>query len=237
MTLSTNRWLVPLLFVALGIATAVATADSGESAAATVGKVAVTVSPDRGLIDGRLVTIRAEAPDGLDMSELRAHLCKHRAGINSSARFDLGSPYCVDRAIGGGQFDQAVELAPGSLVAGLSFAAGVGSATWVDVQGKTQSLTCGSGSQCDLVVQVKIPNKTVYAAFPLSFAGSANSTPPPVASTTPGASSEASGASTTAAASRDERVFAAGVAGLIGGVLITLIVSRARRRSQVIRAV
>ena len=129
----------------------------------------LTASPDESLVDGQVVTVFADADVSSELHAMRARLCRHDANIADAAAFGPGGANCPSRAIGGGQVEAAINLPAGSLVAQLQYAGGTGTANWVSDQGRKQTLTCDAASPCDLVVQLEVPDATVYAALPLQF--------------------------------------------------------------------
>ena len=285
-----DRIVMPALLVAFMGAAVVATAGPGGGATADAGPVVVTANPTAGITDGQVVSIHAEAPPGAQIYEIRARLCRHNAAINNAIKFGFQGRMCPVAAIGAGQFDEGFTPAPGTTAVDLAFAVGMGAITWVNELGYVNELQCGPGSPCDLVVQLQIPNDTVYATFPLLIGeGQVPPPPPPEESAPPAApagaaapdaaaartdgsapadgskakpaaegksgssktSDSSSGAATPEAVDSDAaadlvnvpsaviippdstrswRVFSGGIAGLVGGALIVLIVVRARRR-------
>ncbi len=166
---------IPALFVGLGVAVSVAVMPTpGESATAPAGPVVLTASPDESLVDGQVVTVFADADVSSELHAMRARLCRHDANIADAAAFVPGGTNCPSQAIGGGQVEAAINLPAGSLVAQLQYAVGTGTANWVSDQGRKQTLTCDAASPCDLVVQLEVPDATVYAALPLQFGAPAS---------------------------------------------------------------
>jgi hypothetical protein len=286
-----------LLFAAaLGI---LSTAEPASPADGTAGPVAVSVNPTSGLVDGQAVSIHAQASPDSDLFEIRTHLCRAGAVVRNTAEFAFDGPNCSPTSMSTiSDYETILAIRPGTGGTGdTTFRVGVGSgAPWTDVLGGTHTLACGPDAPCTLVVQLQVPNTTVFYAVPLCFGtcpGAPTSEPPAAlppaaagAAGGPGAeqaagASPAAGASTEAAAvpkagaagaaatgsaedassssgqaapaasstsdagsggdlvaavvgspvaRRAARVFAGGVAGVVGGCLIAGIIIRARRQ-------
>jgi len=293
---------VGVLFAAsLGI---LATTESASPMDGTAGPISVSVNPTSGLTDGQPVSIHAQAAPGSDLYEIRVHLCLPGAVIENTVDFDFDGPNCSPTAVSPNADNESiVTIPPGTGGTGdATFRVGVGSgAPWGDLFGGNHTLTCGPDAPCELVVQLQVPNTTVFSVVPLCF-GTCPGAPPapapsaPASGDTPGAATGAgqtaaggagagpssagstggsatgTGASSTPTpagagagagrgaadrqvasaqarssgrssgtgllatvigspiAHRAARVFAGGVAGVVGGCLIAFIIIRARRR-------
>jgi hypothetical protein len=284
-----------LFAAALGILSA----EPASPADGIAGPVVVSVNPTSGLVDGQAVSIHAQAASGSDLFEIRTHLCRAGAVIENTVDFDFDGPNCSPTPMSANaDYETIVAIRPGTGGAGdATFRVGVGSgAPWGDLFGGTHTLACGPDAPCTLVVQLQVPNNTVFYAVPLCFGSCPGAAPaaeapaaaPPGAqasggasgggaaagatggagsptgaaaapATSPGASGaaatgrggssdgqSASAASSTAhsgsdgdlvaavvgspVARRAARVFAGGVAGVVGGCLIAAIIIRARRQ-------
>jgi hypothetical protein len=288
--------IVGVLFAAsIGI---LSTAEPASPVDSTAGPIAVSVSPTSGLTDGQVVSIHAQAAPGSDLYEIRTHLCRPGAVIENTVDFDFDGPNCSPTPVSpNADYETIVTIPPGTGGTGdATFRVGVGSGgPWGDMFGGNHTITCGPDAPCSLVVQLQVPNNTVFSVVPLCFGNCPDATP---AAPPPGAASSgggASGAAPTAAengaaptgtgqatgqaaasgagpsnpaagggssrgatetevasararggggggdgvlatvvgspiAHRAARVFAGGVAGVVGGCLIALIIIRARRR-------
>jgi hypothetical protein len=259
------------------------------------------VNPTSGLTDGQVVSIHAQAAPGSDLYEIRTHLCRPAAVIENTVDFDFDGPNCSPTPVSpNADYETIVTIPAGTGGTGdATFRVGVGSgAPWGDMFGGNHTLTCGPDAPCSLVVQLQVPNTTVFSVVPLCFGncpGATPAAPPPGAASSgadaPGAApaaaengaaqtgsgqagtgpAAASGAASTPSnspagagssrgatetevasararggggdadgvlatvvgspiAHRAARVFAGGVAGVVGGCLIAFIIIRARRR-------
>jgi hypothetical protein len=298
----TSIFRVPTLAViALGLAAVFAAVDAvpGVTATGHAGPATVTVTPTSGLTDGQAITIHAEVPAGTELFEVRAHICTPGTGavLFPGDVYDFGyqSAYCSKAKPGNGDNETAHAFPRGTTAGDLTFKAGVGTMSWDDEDPTTPAhhdVTCGPGSNCELVVQLQITDTSVYYATPLCYgagcpadpsappttaapasaggsaggkpsaaaaaggaaAGSAGNTAAHGGTAAAGANTpKASGSSDSASASaspantdgastiatavfgspvihRAVRIFTAGVAGIAGGVLIMLIILRARKQ-------
>ena len=263
--------------------------DSRRSSAMSgmVGPVKVSVTT----ASGQTLAVHAEATGGVQLFEIRAHICRHGASISNTVDFGYQGSACVAEGgikEGGLSGDYETFAAPANRVSGdLAFRAGTGTVGWLDEVGYPHTLTCGPGAVCDLVVQLQITNGTVFYAAPVCFGGACPAEPdaPVVAAgagapaTTAGAAAAPPSTASRPARTRRERghaeggrsgaggapgrtrpgrerrstrrphtaslvmdgkgtstgwrVFAAEIAGALGGALIVSIIIRARRRMAV----
>jgi hypothetical protein len=282
-----------LLVAALAI---LSTAPPASSADGTAGPVQVSVNPTSGLTDGQVVAIHAQASPGSDLFEIRTHLCRGGAVFENTVDFAFDGPNCSPSPMSANADHETIlAIRPGTGGTGNStFRVGVGTGLpWTDVLGATHTLTCGPSDPCDLVVQLQVPETTVFYAVPLCFGACPTASgeppavsPPPVGGATSGETAGATraagagsgpaagppgavpgsvpvattarvaaGASTSRDAAvadgpstddssggviaavagsptarRAARVFAGGVAGVVGGCLIAAIIARGRRQ-------
>jgi hypothetical protein len=167
---------------ALAVVAAAVLAHAGAAGAVmgTAGPVAVTVTPTSGLVDGQAITIHAKARPDADLFEIRAHLCMHEplppGGITNTFDFGFDGAYCSKTKLSPNADAQTeLPIAPGTGGEGtLQFKVGVGTgAAWIDLDGNQHTLTCGPGHPCDLVVQLQVPNNTVFYTVPLTFGSDA----------------------------------------------------------------
>jgi len=148
----------------------------------TAGPVAVTVvrTPD-----GQGVSVHAEAPGGVLIYEIAAHLCIHDSGVRTMFDFGFQGKKCTSAPVGGSDVEQKVNYATGSAVADLPlFRISEGSVHWFNSAGFEQEISCGPGLPCDVVVQLQITNADVRFPAAVCFdatcpAGTVGETPPP----------------------------------------------------------
>jgi len=159
------------------------------------------------------VSIHAEAPAGTVIYELRAHLCNvvGLALVDNTYDFGYQGQRCANVPLGGGDVETIASYQNGSQSADLQFHAGRGSLQWVNELGYSNTLECGPGSPCLLVVQAQITDKTVFFNAALCYGvecpaglGTAPSAPAPPAAPPPAAAAvetppSATGASSTPA--------------------------------------
>ena len=174
---------------------------AGTAAAVTgrVGPVDVSVSPTSSVTDGRTVDIRADVPAGISLYQIRAHLC--RPGPNVRTDFDFGfqGKRCSNVAVGSGDVEKTVEYGSGVRSGGLtSFRVGAGTVRWVNELGYPQTLDCGLGRPCDLVVRLEITDQAVFFTAPLCY-GTGCPAEAPSPSPSPSPSSSFSSSTTTSA--------------------------------------
>src|SRR5262245_28250813 len=122
-----SRLIVPVLFVVLFLAAAVATADTGAGLTAPAGPATVSVSAD-----GPVVTIHAEVPGDSQIFAITAHLCQHDAGINNTSAFGFQGEFCPNFPVGDGDFETSKQLPPGTRAGDLQFRVGSGGVAWAD---------------------------------------------------------------------------------------------------------
>ncbi len=180
-----NRLMVPLLFVVLFLAAAVATADTGAGLTAPAGPATVSVSADG---PTRHDPCRKLVPDDSQIFAIAAHLCQPGAGITNTSAFGFQGEFCPNFPVGDGDVETSAQLPPGTRAADLQFRVGSGGVAWADELGYAHQLTCGAGSPCDLVVQLQVPGDDVYAAFTVVYGPtSLFEEPPPPAPAAPAA--------------------------------------------------
>jgi hypothetical protein len=160
------------LLVPVSIALGALAFGTPEAGATTghAGPIAVAVTPDARLVDGQSLHITADAPSGVVIYEIRAHLCL--AGPNVRSNFDFGfqGQRCSNVAVGHGDFEQSVSYPSGVSSGSLNtFKVGVGTARWVDELGYPGTISCGPGHPCDVIVRIQITDATVFFDEPLCF--------------------------------------------------------------------
>ena len=182
--------MVCVLVLGISVAALLA-ARPAATATGTAGPINVQVSPSVGLSDGQVLNIHAEATNGAELFEIRAHVCSSGA-ISNFVDFGYQGPYCVAAAgikEGGLSGDYETFVVPDNRVSGdLQFRAGTGSVGWLDEIGYPHTLACGPGAPCALVVQLQTTNATTYYATDLCWGegcpsepGEAPPPPPPSA--------------------------------------------------------
>ena len=171
--------------------------DSRRSSAMSgmVGPVKVSVTT----ASGQTLAVHAEATGGVQLFEIRAHICRHGASISNTVDFGYQGSACVAEGgikEGGLSGDYETFAAPANRVSGdLAFRAGTGTVGWLDEVGYPHTLTCGPGAVCDLVVQLQITNGTVFYAAPVCFGGACPAEPDaPVVAAGAGAPATTAGA-------------------------------------------
>ena len=259
-------------------------APPASTATGTAGPINVTMTPTVGLGDAQVVNIHAEATNGAELFEIRAHVCSTGA-VTNFVDFGYQGPLCVAQGgikEGGLSGDYETFVVPENKVSGdLQFRAGTGTVGWLDEIGYPHTLNCGPGAPCALVVQLQTTNATTYYAADLCWGGGCPAEPgepppaaPPAEAAPPAApdpaanaaapagqaaaapagaipaAADAAKASDKASSTREldgeaapasltvdpseiprsVRVLAAEIAGIAGGVLIVLIIMRAKRR-------
>jgi hypothetical protein len=167
------------------------TGDAGQNN----GTATVTVTPTSRLVAGETVNIHAQATNGSDLFEIRAHLCAPNSGQMNRFKFSFDYRMCSPVALSAdADAETKVEIPPGTGAGDLAFRVGVGTGTWTTAnppfdppEGATHSLTCGPGAPCNLVVGLEVTDDTIFYTSPLCFGeqcppedGPAG-TPPPVA--------------------------------------------------------
>jgi len=159
------------------------------------GTATVTVTPTTRLVAGQTVNIHAEATNGSELFEIRAHLCAHNSGQMNRFKFSFDYSMCAPVALSpDADAETKVEIPPGVTAGDLAFRVGVGTATWTTAnppydppEGATHTLTCGPDAPCNLVVALEVTNDTVFFTAPLCYGdqcpaeASPNGSPPPAA--------------------------------------------------------
>jgi hypothetical protein len=185
----------------------------------SVGAISVRASPTSRVGDGQVVSIHVEAKPGTAIYQVSAHLCTAGPDIRTSFDFGFQGRRCTNDAVGTGDIEKSAEYGSGVAAADLdSFRLGAGRVRWVNELGYPNTLHCGPGHPCDLVVRIQITDDTIFFNAPLCY----GATCPP----------EGTGASP---ASRSTgRTLLIGIGGaVIGGAALTLMLGRLRRRRPV----
>jgi hypothetical protein len=176
------------------IAAGVVSLGSGtaDAVSGNAGPITVTVNPTSGVGDGTSVAIHAEAPDGVLIYSLKAHLCRPGRPITSHYDWSFSGLRCPGVAVGNGDVEQGSSYGDGTQSADVpSFKVGEGAINFVNVVGHQATIDCGPGKPCDVVVDVEITNDEVFYTAPLCYGdrcppeGQASDTPPPPSSAPP----------------------------------------------------
>ena len=138
-----NRLIVPILFVVLFLAAAVATAPSGREALS---------APDghgdarQALADGPIVNIHAAGPGRFAALRVRAHLCQPTRGSTTPPSSVSKVALLPElRRSATADDETSAQLPPGTRAADLQFRVGTAVSTWADELGYAHQLTCGAG--------------------------------------------------------------------------------------------
>jgi len=174
-------WRIAFALAAGACSAAIAGLAAGQAGAVTgnAGPVRITAEPTSRVADGQAVSIHAQAPSGIAIYELRAHLCSAGPPITTNWAFGFqGGRRCANVALGHGDTEKIAAFPAGTTSAILStFHVGVGSAHWVDDLGYDQIISCGPAHPCDLVVRAEITNDVVFATLPLCYGASCSAEP------------------------------------------------------------
>jgi hypothetical protein len=165
------------------------TGDAGQNN----GTATVTVTPTTRLVAGQTVNIHAEATNGSELFEIRAHLCAHNSGQMNRFKFSFDYSVCAPVALSpDADAETKVEIPPGTAAGDLTFRVGVGTATWTTAnppfdppEGATHTLTCGPDAPCNLVVALEVTNDTVFFTAPLCYGDQCPAEAPPDGSPPP----------------------------------------------------
>jgi hypothetical protein len=140
------------------------------AATGTAGPATVTVTPTAGVVDGDAVAIHASVPQGTRIYELRAHLCVPGRTLRANFDFGFQGRRCTNAVVGSGDVERVAAFPAGVTGADLSgFKVGEGTVHWVNERGYDQTIDCGPGRPCDLVVRVQITNDTRFFTAPLCY--------------------------------------------------------------------
>ena len=154
-----------IALVSLGLGSLAAGAATGRA-----GPIDVQVSPTSGVRDGQTLSITAQAPRGDVIYELRAHLCVPGPVIRTGFDFGFQGRRCTSIAVGHGDVEQKASYGGGVTTASLNtFKVGEGTVQWVNELGFPDTITCGAGHPCDLVVRIEITNDAVFFTAPLCY--------------------------------------------------------------------
>jgi len=138
-------------------------APQGSAAAldANAGPISLTVNRTA---DGQGLMAHADAPPGVVIYEIAAHLCLHDSNVHNIFDFGFQGRKCTNAAVGGSDVDQVVQAPEGASRIDLPiFRTGTGGTVrWVSSRGYDQEITCGPGAPCDVVFQLQITDDTVY---------------------------------------------------------------------------
>ena len=136
----------------------------------TVGPITFTVTPSTQVNDGQPIAIHAQAADGVLIYELKAHLCVPNANLRTNFDFGFQGKKCTNAPVGAGDTEQIVSFPNGATAGDLdTFKVGVGTVHWVNELGYDQTIDCGPGKQCDVVVRAQITNGTAFFTVPLCY--------------------------------------------------------------------
>lgn len=144
-----------------------------DGAAALTGETAgvrVSVEPSRFPADGQPITVEAVAPPGVEIFEIRVHLCQHDAAIANTYDFGITGPFCSPNPVSPAADTEVKQLVPAGSRdrVAVTFRNGLGTgAPWTDEFGGQHQLTCSPTQVCDLVVQLQITDDTVFFTAPL----------------------------------------------------------------------
>jgi hypothetical protein len=161
---------IPAIVAVAAAVTLGAGAGSAGAVTGHAGRIAVSVTPTSRVTDGEAVAIHAEAPAGIVIYQISAHLCLPGPNVRTNFDFGFQGQRCSNKALGRGDVEQTVEFADGVKAGSLdSFKVGEGSLLWVDELGYPKTISCGPGHPCDLVVRVQITDNTVFFTTPLCY--------------------------------------------------------------------
>jgi hypothetical protein len=149
-----------------------------DAASGIAGPASVTVTPTDSLADGQAVDVTATFTAG-SVFKVTVHLCKHNAAIANDADFAFDGPNCSPNKVSpNADKEQSVFVAPSDTSVALTaanskaFHVGIGTGDpWMDFFDNTNTQTCDSTHQCDLVVEVAISGGAAFFTAPLTFAG------------------------------------------------------------------
>jgi hypothetical protein len=131
---------------------------------------AITISQTNGLHDGQPVTVHVAANPGSAIFSVEAKMCRPDQTVTVTAEFLYSQGWCAkDPVSPGADNDVQSVTPPPNTSADLTFKVGVGTTTWTADSGPV-SLTCAAGHPCRLVLELEVPNKTLFYTVPLTFA-------------------------------------------------------------------
>jgi hypothetical protein len=165
------------------------------------GTATVTVTPTTKLVAGQTVNIHAEATNGSELFEIRAHLCAHNSGQMNRFKFSFDYSMCSPVALSpDADAETKVEIPPGVTTGDLAFRVGAGTGTWTTAnppydppEGATHTLTCGPDAPCNLVVALEVTNDTVFFTAPLCYGDQCPAEASPDGSPAPAAAAGSTG--------------------------------------------
>ncbi|MDQ1508806.1 MAG: hypothetical protein QOG50_650, partial [Actinomycetota bacterium] len=182
----------------------------------SAGAISVRVSPTSRVGDGQAVDIHAQAKPGTVIYQLTAHLCTAGPAVRTSFDFGFQGARCTRRAVGTGDTEKSAEYGSGVTTAELdSVRVGGGSVRWVNELGYPNTIQCGIGNPCDLVVKIQISDETVFFTAPLCY----------------GATCPAQGTGAPSASRLTSLGVSVGIAGAVVGAAMVLMLRRLRRRA------
>jgi hypothetical protein len=143
---------------------------SGSPAEATAGNAGpVTVSVTAK--SAGTIGVHVTAPSGVEIYEIRAHLCVP-GDVSNTYDFGFQGKLCSNAPIGAGDFEKVAAYADGASQGSLEMHVEAGSVDWVNERGFPGTLTCGPDKTCNLVVQVQVTDATVYYTAALCIGAS-----------------------------------------------------------------
>jgi hypothetical protein len=133
------------------------------------------LSPTTGLANNSTINFSVSTTGTATLSgAVVAHICAHNAGISNTSDFGYQGTFCVKQAgittgsLGtGAANDYAVQTAPlsGVTTSGtVSIMAGEGTVNWITDLSALESLQCGPGNPCDLVIEANY-NQSPFTSF------------------------------------------------------------------------
>jgi hypothetical protein len=138
-----------------------------EAIAGNAGPVTVTVTAK----SASTVGVRVTAPSGVEIYEIRAHLCVP-GDVSNTYDFGFQGQLCSNAPIGTGDAEKVAAYADGASQGSLEMHVEAGSVQWVNERGFPGTLTCGPDKTCNIVVQVQITDATVYYTAALCIGAS-----------------------------------------------------------------
>jgi hypothetical protein len=182
----------------------------------SVGAISLRVSPTSRVGDGQVVDIHAQAKRGTVIYQLSAHLCTAGPDVRTSFDFGFQGARCTKNAVGTGDVEKSAEFGSGATTAELdSFRVGAGRVGWVNELGYPNTIRCGVGHLCDLVVKIQITDETVFFNAPLCY----------------GATCPAEGTGAPSASRLTSLPVRVVIAGAVGAAAMVLMLRRLRRRA------